>query len=140
MKKGYIKFWINWNLASELHLEFWTLSLGHACVLNCQYSEHQNYFATNWIDLNLDGDFLNEKLQPNILNQMIYTRAGNLQVSTDYESTNQREINLNRKVHINLNNTAPSVGTIAGWGPWTLLVVKIRQLLAGSVDQSNVRY
>ena len=53
-------------------------------------------------------------LQPNILNQMIYTRAGNLQVSTDYESTNQREINLNRKVHINLNNTAPSVGTIAG--------------------------
>ena len=44
--------------------------------------------------------------QPNILNLMIYTRAGNLQVSTDYESTNQRELNLNRKVHmseLNLN-------------------------------------
>ena len=44
--------------------------------------------------------------QPNILNRMIYTRAGNLQVSTDYESTNQRELNLNRKIHmseLNLN-------------------------------------
>ena len=32
--------------------------------------------------------------------------AGNLQVSTNYESTNQRELNLNRKVHmseLNLN-------------------------------------
>ena len=37
---------------------------------------------------------------------MIYTPAGNLQVSTDYESTNQKELNLNRKVHmseLNLN-------------------------------------
>jgi hypothetical protein len=29
----------------RMHLEFWILLLGHACVLNCQYSEHQNYFA-----------------------------------------------------------------------------------------------
>ena len=35
---------------------------------------------------------------------MIYTHAGNLQVSTDYESTNQRELNLNRKVHMSEHN------------------------------------
>jgi hypothetical protein len=68
----------------------------HSPCLFCQYLQTEVKGVTN-------------AHTPNILNQMIYTRAGNLQVSTDYESTNQREINLNRKVHINLNNTAPTI-------------------------------
>ena len=41
---------------------------------------------------------------------MIYTHAGNLQVSTDYESTNQRELNLNRKVHVHMSELDLNIG------------------------------
>jgi hypothetical protein len=68
----------------------------------CQNNQHLSYFCVILFICKMRV----EGIGPNILNRMIYTHAGNLQVSTDYESTNQRELNLNRKVHmseLNLN-------------------------------------
>jgi len=56
------------------------------------------YFQYKW------SQKLNRVVSIKYINRMI--NAGNLQVSTNYESTNQRELNLSRKVHmseLNLN-------------------------------------